>query len=427
MLIQRLRLGNRIATAGASVEGVPVMKQAVWLAIAVICLAGCSKPAPKSEAAPTPTVTVSRPIAKEITYYVDFTGRTSAPAAVDVRPRVTGYLVQMPFEEGAEVKVNDLLFEIDPRPYQAQLDLAQGQVILSEARLSLAKAENARAQTIAKGNTGAISKQELEKYAASEAEADAAVEVAKANLESFKINLEFTKILAPIAGRVNRYNYTVGNLVNADNTTLTSIVSQDPMYVYFDVDEQTMLRVIRQNLATKLNREELKKERPVMMAVGDETGFPHEGHLDFIDSSVSSSTGTLSVRATFANPASESGQRLLRPGMFVKVRVPLGKPRPSLLVSERALATDQGRKYVLVVDEQNTVKQVSVTVGPLQDDGLRVIESGLTEGDRVIVSGLQLVRPKAKVKLEEVPMTGSRQDRQGSASSDSSPAEPASK
>ena len=412
---------------GSFDEGKAINRLSAWVCLGALVLVGCERQKPKAEATPVPTVTVSRPVARDVTYSVDFTGRTAAPYAVEVRPRVTGYLIRMPFKEGAEVKANDVLFEIDPRPYQAQLDRAQGEVILGEARLKLAIADNARAQNIASLNAGAISKQDLDKYAAAEAEAAAALEATKASLEGYKINLEFTKVLAPIDGRVNRYNYTIGNLVNADMTTLTTIVSQDPMYVYFDVDEQTLLRVLRRMLD---RQDEPVKDKafPVMMAVGDEDGFPHAGHVNFIDNVVSSSTGTLTVRGTFPNPATEfvspaaeAQVRLMRPGMFVRVRLPLGKPRASLLVSERALGTDQGRKYVLVVDDQKIVKYVPVTVGPLQDDGLRVIESGLQAEDKVIVSGLQLVRPKAEVNYEEVPMVGSRQAHQESGATESKP------
>lgn len=366
---------------------------------------GCSRGTPKAVSPTIPTVGVSQPISREVTDYADFTGRTAAPFTTDIKARVTGYIVKMPFVEGTEVKANDLLFEIDPRPYQAQLDRAHGEVVLNEAKLKLAKADNVRAKAIATMNAGAISKQDLDKYAAAEDEAAAAVEASTANLESYKINLEFTKVLSPIDGQVSRYNLTLGNLVNADTTLLTTVVSQDPMYAYFDVDEQTLLNVTRRMLAQKSDPIQAKTF-PVLMGLGDEEGFPHLGYLDFANNVVSASTGTLTVRGTFKNPAAESGRRLLRPGMFVRIRLPLGKPHSALLVSERALGTDQGRKYLYVVDEKNIVKYTRVTVGPLQDDGLRVIESGLSATDTVIVSGLQLVRPKMEVKTEAESMVG---------------------
>lgn len=361
-------------------------------------LSGCSRAAPPKVEV-VPTVGVSKAIVREVTDFSDFTGRTEAPYSVDIRARVTGYITKMPFVEGAEVKTNDMLFEIDPRPYQAQLDRAQGEVVLNEAKLKLAKADNVRAKAVAKANAGAISLQELDKYQASEDEAAAAVEASKANLESYKLNLEFTRVISPINGQVSRYNLTIGNLVNADSTLLTTVVSQDPMYVYFDVDELTFLNVTRKMLAEKSDAIQAKKF-PVLMELGDEDDFPHAGHLNFANNVVTSSTGTLTVRGEFANPAAESGRRLLRPGMFVRVRLPLGKPHDAVLINERALLSDQGRKYLLVVDDKNIVQYRPVKVGASEDGGYRVIESGLAAGETVVVSGLQLVRPKMEVKTE---------------------------
>jgi multidrug efflux system membrane fusion protein len=363
----------------------------------------------------TPTVSVSRPVIREVVEYEYFTGRTAAPFAVDVRPRVTGYLKEIPFKEGREIKKGDLLFRLDEEPYASQLKKAQSDLDLNKARLKLAQADNERAKGIAKVNAGAISRQDLDKYQAAEDEADAAVKASIANVNVYQVNLDFTKIESPIDGQVGRYNYTVGNLVNADMTDLTTVVSQDPMYAYFDVDERTLLKIGRRLLE---KQEDMNEEQrfPVMMALADEDGFPHVGEVNFVNNTVSTSTGTLTLRGSFANPANASGKRLLRPGMFVKVQLPVRKPSLKLLVSERALGTDQGRKFVMVVDAENTVKSVSVTTGPLQDDGLRVIEEGLNENDRVIVNGLQFVRPKSVVKVEEVPMVGSTQSKDPSGS-----------
>lgn len=383
------------------------MAPAIFLTIASLALEGCHKEAAKPASTAPPTVGVSKPIVREITDYADFTGRTAAPNSVDIRARVTGYITKMPFVEGAEVKTDDLLIEIDPRPYQAQLDRAIGEVTLNEARLKLAIADNKRAKSIYEKNAGAISTQELDKYQAQEEEAAAAVGASKANLESYKINLDFTKVVSPIDGQVSRYNLTVGNLANADSTLLTTVVSQDPMYAYFDVDEHTLLNIIRRQMGTKSDPIQAKTF-PVFLGLADETGYPHEGALNFANNVVSSSTGTMTVRGIFANPQAESGRRLLRPGMFVRIRLPLGKPRQAILVSERALGTDQGRKYLLLVDENKKVQYRRVEVGPLQNDGLRVIESGILATDTVIVSGLQLVRPKMEVKTEEEKMDNRR-------------------
>jgi len=365
---------------------------------------GCKREQLKVEPPAIPTVTVSHPVSRDVTEYEYFTGRTAAPFSVEVRPRVTGYLKEMPFKEGDVVKQGALLFQIDEEPYTSQLKKAQSDLALNQAKLKLAQADNERALAISKVNSGAISKQDLDKYQAAVDEADAAVKASEANVDVYQINLNFTKVTAAIDGQVGRYSYTIGNLVNADTTTLTTIVSQDPIYAYFDVDEQTLLKVGRRLME---NHVDLKKPStfPVKMGLGDENDYPHEGYIDFVNNVVSSSTGTLTLRGSFANPQNDqSGRRLLRPGMFVKVQLPVRKPSKKMLVSERALGTDQGQKFVMVVDEKNTVNSVVVTVGPLQDDGLRVIESGLTEQDLVIVSGLQFVKPKSQVKTEKTPM-----------------------
>lgn len=375
----------------------------VWVVLLSAACGGCKRPAADTAPAPPPLVTVSVPIKRTVTEFVDFTGRTEAPYSVDIKARVTGYLVKMPFVEGTEVKTGDLLFEVDPRPYQAQLDNAQGQVGLNEARLKLARADNARAKNIAQMNAGAISKQDLDKYEASEEEAVAAVQASKANLESYRINLDFCKVTSPIDGRVSRYNITIGNLVNADTTLLTTVVSQDPIYVYYDVDELTLLSFLRRLMASDADPLSAKKFK-VYMGLADEDGYPHEGYVNFANNVVNASTGTITVRGTFSNPDSPSKRRLLKPGMFVRVHFPVGEPHEALLVSEKALGTDQGRKYVLVVNDKNIVEYRPVATGPLQDDGLRVIEDGLKPDERVIVSGLQLVRPKAEVRVETAPM-----------------------
>ena len=288
-----------------------------------------------------PTVSVAQPIVRDVTDYVDFTGRTEAPFSVDIRPRVTGYLVKMPFVEGAEVKEGDLLFEIDPRPYQAQLDKAEGDVTLAEAKLKLAKADNATGQEHLQDECRRHRQQDLDKYEAAEEEAAAEVIATKASLESYRINLLFCKVLSPINGRISRYYLTLGNLADQDQTLLTTVVSQDPMYAYFDVDELTMLQLVRKMIG---NSEDLMKEKKlhVFMGLADEQGYPHEGYINFANNVVSASTGTITVRGVFANPLTASNKRLLRPGMFVRIRVPTGAPHKAVLVSEQALGTDQG-------------------------------------------------------------------------------------
>lgn len=367
-------------------------------------LGGCRHRPPAEDVAPPPAVTVARPVASEVTDYAEFVGRTEAPFSLDVRARVTGYLVKLPFVEGDEVKTGELLFEIDDRPYKAELDQAQAGLKRAKAAMVKAQAFLDMGLETQKISAGAVSQQEIVQRQGARDEAAAEVDSAQATLEKAQLNYDWCKVSSPIDGRVSRYNLTLGNLVSQDTTLLTTVVSEDPMHVYFDIDEATMLRIVRHLQPSGADL--LKtKQVPVLMGLGDEDGFPHTGYVDFADNVVSSATGTITVRGVFGNPAGPSGRRLMRPGMFVRIRLPIGKPRQALLVDEKALGTDQGQKYVFVVDSQNLVQYQRVKVGPLQGDGLRVIEEGLQPGQWVLVSGLQLVRPRQEVKAEQASMT----------------------
>ncbi len=374
---------------------------AVFLLVALA--AGCATSAAEPTALPPPIVTVSKPVVREVADFADFTGRIEAESSVDIRARVSGYLIKMPFVEGAEVKAGDLLFEIDPRPYQAQVDEAKAQVAMKKATLKLAIADNARAKQLGAKTVAAISQQDLETYQAKEDQGRAELAAAEATLESNEINLGFTKITSPIAGRISRYYLTIGNLANADSTLLTTVVSEDPIYAYFDADELTLLAVQRRLMSA--NVDQLRtKQFPVYMGLADEDGYPHKGYIDFANNVVTSSTGTITVRGVFKNPAAPTGRHLFKPGMFVRIRLPISPPHSALLVSERALGSDQGSKFLYVVGADNTIEYKAVKIGPLQDDGLRVISEGLKPDERVVVSGLQLVRPKMVVTVEEEPM-----------------------
>ncbi len=347
-------------------------------------------------------VPVSQPIGREVTDYVDFTGRTDAVEAVDIRPRVTGYLVKMPFQEGSEVKEGDLLFEVDPRPYQSQFDQAESLVGLYQAQLTLANATYARDIQIAK-TPGAVSLQQLDQDKASVAEAEASVRAAKASLEVYQLNLSFTKVTSPINGQVSRYYLTRGNLVNQDQTLLTTVVSLDPMYCYFDMDELTLLQVRRAINDGRIKRHEAGHV-PVLMGLQAEEGYPHQGTINFINNQVNPMTGSITVRGVFPNPKPVSGTRLFSPGLFVRIRLPIGQPHPALLVIDRAVLSDQGLKYVYVVDAENKVQYRRITTGLLQNDGLRVISDGLEPGEWVVVGALQQVRPRMPIQPERMPM-----------------------
>jgi membrane fusion protein, multidrug efflux system len=372
------------------------------LFVAALTAQGCKRSGPPPADTSPPVVSVSQPVKRDVTDYIDYTGRTDSPNSVDIRPRVTGYLTKMPFEEGSDVKSGELLFEVDVRPYQAQLDQAQGQLELAKARLKVAKANNALAIETSK-TPGSVSVQDLNKYEASEEEAIAEVFASTANLETYKLNRQFCEVTSPIDGMVSRYYFTLGNLVNQDQTLLTTVVSLDPMYAYFDVDERTLLR-IRNAINEGTLQPRKPGEIPVMMGLQGEEGYPHEGFVNFINNKVDPFTGTITLRGVFANPKQPEGVRLLSPGMFVRIRVPLGAPHPALLVTDRAVGTDQGLKFLYVVDAQNQVQYRRVTLGPLQDDGLRVVATDLAADDWVVVSGLQQVRPKMTVTPDRVPM-----------------------
>jgi multidrug efflux system membrane fusion protein len=310
----------------------------------------------------------------------------------------------MPFKEGSVVKTDDVLFEIDDRPYKAALDLAKATLQVAKASLVKTQADYDIGLNVQKQSAGAISQQELNKRLGARDEALGNVERAKADLENADLNFNWCKVKSPIDGQVGRYQFTLGNLVNQNQTVLTTVVSQDPMYVYFDVDENNMLDILRKLvLPSKVDIMREKGGVPVLMGLEDETGFPHKGYVNFSNNIVDPNTGTITLRGEFQNPGNAVGKRLLRPGMFVRVRLPLGKPHPALLVADQAIGTDQNNKYLLIVDDKDTVQNVRITPGPLQDDGLRVID-GIKADQWIIVEGLQLVRAGMKVDPKQVPM-----------------------
>jgi membrane fusion protein, multidrug efflux system len=257
---------------------------------------GCQGEASPRVAPPeTPAVPVSRPVQREVTDYLDFTGRTDAVQSVDVRPRVTGYLVKLPFKEGADVKEGDLLFEIDPRPCQAQLDQAKAEANLNEARVRLAKATYERDRQIALRERGGVSPQQLDQDRAEQLQAEAALEASRARLNTAQLYLDWTRVTSPINGMVSRYYLTRGNLVNQDQTLLTTVVSLDPTYVYFDMDEPMLLRIRK-----AINEGRMKRPQdgamPVLIGLQGEEGFPHRGTINFINNQVNPTTGSISMR-----------------------------------------------------------------------------------------------------------------------------------
>jgi multidrug efflux system membrane fusion protein len=376
-----------------------------WLlGTSLLVLAGCERNPNKVAPPETPVVPVSKAVQRDVADFVEYTGRTNAKDAVAIVPRVTGFLVKVDFKEGDFVKKGKELFQIDPRPYEDQFRAVKAQVALNEASLKYAKATNERFKKLAKDQPGAVSERELDQYQALEEQAIANLNLSKANLEAAELNLEWTKVTSPIDGQVSRFFLTVGNLVNQDVTQLTTVVSLDPMYVYFDMDEPTMLRIKHGIASGRIQSIREGGTVVVEMGVAGEDYYPHKGTLNFVDNQVNPATGSISVRAEFPNPPLIGQVRLFTPGMFVRVRLPIGQKQPELLVIDRAVTSDQGIRYVYVIDSQNKVEARRVTLGPLQDDGLRVIREGISKDDWVVVGALQQIRPRMQIQPEQVTM-----------------------
>jgi RND family efflux transporter MFP subunit len=374
--------------------------------LATACLAtssGCNK---KTEAAPAAgpvPVNVGVPVVRDVQNYEEADGRTVARYENKLMARVSGYLEQINFEDGAEVKVDPKkpLFVIDPRPFKAALDAATANVALAKASQAFRKAEHERNIELIK--TNAVSRSEFDKSAAALLQSDALIAESEAKAESARLDYEFTSVFAPIEGMLSDTKVDKGNLVVKDQTLLTTIVSVDPMSVEFSVDEQRVQRIRELVRQGKIEVAEQGKI-PVEMGLGNGTDFPHTGKIDFYDNQVNPNTGTIRMRAEFPNPQPAIGRRVLMPQMRARVRVPIGKPQKAVLVAEQAIGSDQGQKFVYVVDDKNEVQYRRVTVGKV-DGGLRVIEAGLKADEKIIVAGLQRVRPGSAVTAKTVDMS----------------------
>ncbi|MBA3496024.1 MAG: efflux RND transporter periplasmic adaptor subunit [Gemmatimonadales bacterium] len=352
-------------------------------------LVGCAAEPPPPP--PPPAVTVAAVLERDITEWDEFSGRLEAVNEVEIRPRVSGFIRRVSFAEGREVRRGDLLFEIDPRPYQA--DLARAQAQLEEARTGsqLAAREVARARKLV--NVQAISREEFDTRTSAQATGVAAVRGAEAAVQTAQLNLGWTSVRSPISGRVGRAEVTAGNLVQAGPPTatlLTNVVSLDPIYAYFEGDEQTYLKY--GNLARLGSRPSSRDARnPIYMGLGNEVGFPHEGYVDFVDNQLNPQTGTIRARAVFSNK-----ERRFTPGLFARIKLVGSGRYRATLIQDRAVGTDQDKKFVLVLKPDTTVEYRSVELGRLVD-GLRVVTAGLKSGDRIVINGLQRVRPGMKV------------------------------
>jgi RND family efflux transporter MFP subunit len=361
-----------------------------------ITLSGCGdKPAPQAAAAAFP-VTVAQPVKRTVTDWDEFTGRFDAVEEVQVRARVGGFVTNVEFKDGDMVHTGDLLYIIDPRPFEAVAEQANGQLSDARARIELAKRDLDRGLALVQ--TSAVSEQLVDQRRQALQAANAAEMQAAGALKAAQLNIEFSHVLAPLTGRVSRHLVSVGNLVsgsdNGTSTLLTSIVSMDPIYIYFDVDEATYLK--NNKLWFEGKRPSSRETpNPVQVTLVGETKPSHDGHMDFLDNRLDVSTGTLRSRAVIPNH-----DLSILPGQFGRVRLIGSSPYEALLLPDTAIATDQSRKIVFVVKADDTVEARAVTLGPL-DDGLRVIREGLKPDDRVIVDGLQRARIGAKVSPHE--------------------------
>ncbi|MHB8866924.1 MAG: efflux RND transporter periplasmic adaptor subunit [Pirellulaceae bacterium] len=349
-------------------------------------------------APPPPEVTVAQPIRQAVTETLEFTGNTRSPAVVEIRSRVTGYLQKVAFEDGANVEAGDLLFVIDPAPFQADFDLAEAAVQKAQAAEQLAKANLARAVQLQKER--AIAQQDVDTANAELASASASVKAAAASLRKAELDLGYAEIRAPISGRIGRHLIDAGNLVNAEQSLLAVIENIDPIFAYFYVSESILLRFM-QLVRDQVIPDPAQHPPELQLGLQNDDGFPHQGYLDYRELGVDPTTGTISRRGVFPNP-----DRVLIPGLFVRLRASLGDPTPKLLVEERAIGTDQRGAYLLVVNDENVVEYRSVKLG-VQVGGLRVIEQGVQDSEWVVVNGLQRARPGTPVEPQRTEMASS--------------------
>jgi multidrug efflux system membrane fusion protein len=339
----------------------------------------------------SPAVDVAEVLVEPVIEWDYFTGRLAAPEVVDLRPRVSGFINAVNFKEGSLVKKGDVLFVIDPRPFQAEVNRLLADLESAKASLGYAKNDLIRARSLEKRH--AISSEQVDNKVLAEQQAMAKVAAVQANLDSAKLNLAFTKVTAPISGRISTANITAGNLVTQGQTLLTTIVSTDEMYAYFMADEHSYLDY-------KRSHEDQKMQNPpiTLMGLANQTGYPYFGKMDFIDNQVDPSTGTIRARAIFKNP-----DNLFTPGLFARIKVATSTPVKSILIDDKAIGTDLSNKYVLVLGDGNKLAYRRIVEGPLVH-GLRVIKSGLNAGDKIVTLGLQRVHPGSTVAPKLVPM-----------------------
>jgi RND family efflux transporter MFP subunit len=373
--------------------------RAAALAAGVLSLAllldGCQSKAdtPPPGAFGPPPVSVAPAVQRQVQEFDEFTGRLEAPQSVDVRPRVSGYIKTVHFRDGQEVRQGDLLFSIDADPYLAELAKAKAQLAAAQTQVELARSEEERARKLI--DVKAISQQEYDQLTSGSRSAAANVQAAQAAVAATELNVGYAQIRAPISGRVSRANVTAGNLVNVGDPVLTSIVSQDRVYAYFEAGEDAYLKYVR--LAREGSRPSSRTHaNPVLMGLADEQGYPHRGVMDFVDNRLNPQTGAMRGRAVFDN-----AERRFTPGLFARLKLIGSGTYSAVMTPEQAIGTDQDRKFVLVIGQGNAAQVRAVKLGALID-GMRVIREGLKPGELVVVDGLQRVRPGTPVTPEKL-------------------------
>lgn len=357
-------------------------------------LSGCDRGVAQNAPPPPPEVSAAPVLVKPVSQWDNFNGRVEAVQSVQLRPRVSGYIDSVNYREGDEVRKGQVLFTIDDRSYRAALEQAKAELARARSQASLARSESGRSEKLI--GTQAISREAWEQRRAAASQAQAEVLAAEAAVDMAQLNLDFTRVTAPIDGRASRAMITAGNLVTAGDSAsvLTTLVSQQQMYVYFDVDENTFL-----HYQAMARQGQQRQALPVEIALAGDQGFPHQGRVDFLDNQLTASTGTIRMRALLDNP-----QRQFTPGLFARVRLPGSAQFEAILIDDKAVLTDQDRRYVYVVDGEGKAQRRDIQPGAMVD-GLRIVKSGLQAGDRVIVAGLQKVfMPGMPVTAQQVAM-----------------------
>jgi RND family efflux transporter MFP subunit len=340
-----------------------------------------------------PPVTAAAAIARTVSDFDEFSGRLDAVEKVELRPRVSGYIEKVNFAQGAEVRKGDLLVEIDPRPFEQEVRRAEQQIASAKTRFELAAGEHGRVEKLVE--SGAVSRQELDERASAKRDAESALRTAQSNLETASLGLSYTKVRAPISGRTGRAEFTAGNYVTAGQTLLTSIMSIDPIYAVFEADEQAFLKYA--DLSRRAAGVRTAKNA-VYMGLANESGHPHKGVIEFVDNRLNPQTGTIVARAVFDNR-----ERRFTPGLFARVKLAASTSYSAVLVDDRAVGTDQSKRFVLVVGADGKAAYREVRLGSTID-GLRIVREGLKADEVIVVNGLQRVRPGMPVKASLVPM-----------------------